>query len=98
MDISEPSLNNFTIYSKKDCAYCIKVKNLLKNGNFIFDVIECDEYIVKDKDFFLFFMEKKIGYPYNFFPMVFHNNKFIGGFTETCEYIEKLLLSFEDNF
>jgi glutaredoxin len=98
MDITEPSLIGFTIYSKSGCSNCTKVKNMLKTSNLSFNVVDCDEYILENKEFFLSFMEKKIGHSYRFFPIVFHDNKFIGGFSETSEYVEKILLSFEDNF
>ena len=98
MDISKPSLQGFTVYSKSGCFNCVKVKNLLQNTNFLFNVVNCDEYIIENKEYFLSFITEKIGHRYNIFPFVFYDYKFIGGFSETSEYVKKLLLSFEDNF
>ena len=43
-------------------------------------------------------MESKIGKSHKTFPMVFNNGKFIGGYTDTIDFVDKLLLSFEENF
>ena len=32
-----------------------------------------------------------VGKEYKIFPMVFDNNKFIGGYTETVKYIDQIL-------
>ena len=98
MEFEEPSKSGFTIYSKSGCPNCNKVKALLKDKNLIFDVIDCDEYIIEYKDFFLSFIKERANKEYKTFPMVFCDGKFIGGYIETQEYIEKLFLSFEEIF
>lgn len=98
MNIPEPSIDQFTIYSKSGCPNCLKVKNFLKTNNFLFNVIDCDEYIIENKADFLSFIENKVGYSLKTFPFVFYNTKFIGGLNEIMVYVEKMLLSFEDKF
>lgn len=98
MEIPSPLLNGFTIYSKSGCSNCLKAKNLLKDNKGLFNIIDCDEYLIEDKAFFLSFMEEKIGYSIKVFPFVFQDSKFIGGFNETKKSVEKLLLSFENKF
>lgn len=97
MSFIEPYEKGFTIYSKSGCINCNKVKSLLKEKKIIFSVVDCDEYILEEKDNFLLFIKEKANMEYNFFPMVFNDSKFIGGFNETQKYIEKLFLSFEEN-
>ena len=43
----------FTIYSKSNCSYCIKVKKILVDKQISFLDINCDEYLVKNKEEFL---------------------------------------------
>jgi len=98
MDFIEPSNNGFTVYSKSGCKNCLNVKSLLKEKFFIHTIIDCDEYLLEDKEGFVAFIKKKanIEYEYRTFPILFYDGKFIGGFNETKTYIEKMLLSFEE--
>jgi len=91
MENLEPLANEFTIYSKSGCPNCIKVKQLLKEKQIKFTVVDCDEFLLEDKDMFLQTIQTFIGKEYKMFPMVFDNKKFIGGFLETNKYIEKIL-------
>jgi glutaredoxin len=85
--MKEPNTKCYTIYSKSGCINCVKVKQLLKDSNTIFEVIDCDEYLIENKEEFLDFMKQLIGYEYRMFPMVFESGKFIGGFNETNKYV-----------
>jgi glutaredoxin len=98
MEFDEPLTIGFTIYSKSGCHNCNKIKNLLTEKHLFFNEVQCDEYLIEEKEDFLSFIENKIGRSYTTFPMVFYDGKFIGGFNEATEHIEKLLLSFEDLF
>ena len=82
-----PSEEGYTIYTKSQCSFCVKSKNLLKAEPFT--MIDCDEYIIEDKEAFLKFIEKLIGKPYRMFPMIFYDGKFLGGFSETKDHYEK---------
>jgi glutaredoxin len=97
MDFEKPIKSGFTVYSKSGCINCNKVKTLLKEKHFIFSVINCDEYIIENKEDFLQFIKEKANRECKMFPMVFYDGFFIGGYNETQEYIDKLLLSFEEN-
>jgi glutaredoxin len=98
MEITEPNKKCFTIYSKSGCPNCTLVKKLIKEKGFFFTEINCDEYILEDKESFLKFIENIAETSYKTFPMVFYNGKFVGGLAHTTEFINKLLLSFEDKF
>lgn len=98
MEFIEPNKKGFTIYSKSDCCYCIKLKNLLIKEDFFFIEVNCDEYLNKERDNFLSFIKNKIGKSYTTFPMVFYDDAFVGGYNETEIVINKKCLSFEDLF
>jgi glutaredoxin len=91
MEFPTPEKNQFTIYSKSGCINCSKVKTLLKQKSLAFNIIDCDEFILENKEEFLTFIKEIIGKEYKMFPMVFDNNKFIGGYNETVSYLDKLL-------
>jgi len=97
MEFIEPIKNTFTIYSKSGCKNCTKVKQFLQENKIYYKVVDCDEYIIEDKETFLLFIKDVAQKEYNTFPMVFNDTKFIGGYNETVEYVKKIL-SFDDNF
>ena len=90
-----PAEKGYTIYTKSQCSFCVKSKTLLKAE--AFTMIDCDEYIIDDKDSFLQFIEGLIGKSYRTFPMIFHDGKFLGGYAETKEHYEKAC-AFADAF
>jgi glutaredoxin len=98
MEFEKPNEFGFTVYSKSGCPNCIKVKTLLKEKNLVFNVVDCDEYLIEDKENFLLFIEQTAKKSCKQFPMVFNDTNFLGGFNETKEYIDKKLLSFEETF
>lgn len=85
-----PCKNNFTIYSKSGCVNCRKVKDLLKKNNIEYEIVDCDDYLLDNKDIFLSFIQSYSAIQWKTFPMVFHNGKFIGGYEETVKYLDKL--------
>ena len=98
MEFEKPNESGFTIYSKSGCPNCLKIKSLLKEKKLILNIVDCDEYIFEDKSSFLFFMNQLANKEVKMFPMIFYDGKFIGGFSETKDFVDKLLLSFDDNF
>jgi glutaredoxin len=90
MEIIPPRTNGYFIYTKKDCPFCDKVKKLLENESVCF--VPCDDYIKekKDKETFLDFIESITQIKHKTFPMVFLDGDFLGGFTETKKYYDKV--------
>ena len=79
--------NGWVILTKSDCVYCERVKCLLTG--FKYHAINCDEYLKepeKRKEF-LAYIKNRIGRSYEYFPMVFYNYLFIGGYNETKEFL-----------
>lgn len=99
MKIPKPLNNRITIYSKNGCKYCDNVKQLVIKQKVPFTIIKCDEYLLKNKQCFLQNMYLLVGKEYNTFPMVFSDGIFVGGFTDTEQYFQKLAekqLNFHD--
>jgi glutaredoxin len=96
-DFEKPDTTGFTIYSKSGCPNCVKMKKLLGDKNLNFKIVDCDEYIIEDKQCFLLFINALAEKDVKLFPMVFHNSKFIGSYNETTDVVNKLSLSFEEN-
>ena len=97
MEFELPSKNGYTIYSKSGCVNCLNVKVFLKHKNIIFNVIDCDEYLIDYKIEFLEFIKNLAQKDCKTFPMIFHDEKFVGGYNETKEHVDKTLLEFEEN-
>lgn len=96
MKFSEPLKNVFTIYSKSGCFNCTRVKTLLSDKKYDFTVIDCDEYLLEDKEGFLSFIKDISKREHRTFPIVFSDGHFIGGFLETQQWVEKNSC-FDDN-
>ena len=90
MEFISPNEKGFTVYGRSGCHYCTKVKQLLKSKEYIFSLVDCDEYVLEDKDNFLNFIKSFTDKEIKGFPMVFYDKIFIGGYNETKDYINKL--------
>jgi glutaredoxin len=88
---SLPSTNSYTIYSISDCPYCDKVKELLKDKKPEPVIINCDQFKQNSREEFLTFMKEITNQDWKTFPMVFHNGKFIGGYSDTENYFDNLI-------
>jgi glutaredoxin len=91
MEFETPAIDGFTIYSKSGCLMCTKTKDLLKSKSFTYKMIDCDEYLIEDRDNFLLFMKKLANKEISSFPIVCYNGAFIGAYKETFVHLEKNL-------
>ena len=98
MEFEKPLESGFTIYSKSGCPNCLKSKTLLNSKHLLVKVINCDEYILEDKDSFLSFITSLSNTEVKLFPIIFYDGKFVGGYIETVGFVEELLLAFDANF
>ena len=81
----------YTVYSKSGCPNCKKVKELLKTKNLLFTIIDCDDYLLDNKESFLLFIQDLTSQEWKTFPIVFNkDSRLIGGFLDTREYLENL--------
>jgi len=80
--IANKGINMFT---KKGCGYCDKSKELLKNKNIKYQFIEVTDLTKHE----LFASIDNYTNKYRTFPLIFVNDKFIGGFSELSKYIQK---------
>lgn len=88
MDFILPEKSKFTIYSKSGCPNCTHVKKLLQEHKIDYVIVDCDDYLIEERENFLEFIQKLIGKECKTFPMVFFDETFLGGFKETIEYID----------
>jgi glutaredoxin len=87
-----PSESGYTIYSITGCDYCDKSKKLIKNNLKECKTNNCDKYVstLRDSDEFYAFMNKHTIKSYKYFPMIFYDNKFIGGYQELMSHVKKV--------
>lgn len=98
MEIEKPNNKGFTVYSKSGCPNCTLTKKLIKEKHFFFNEINCDEYLLENREDFLGIIEELANKSVKSFPIIFYETKFIGGYADTIDFIDKLLLSFDYNF
>jgi glutaredoxin 3 len=72
----------FTVYSKDNCPYCKKVKEVLQLINAEFVVYDLDNHFTKD-DFYTEFGDGST------FPQVVVDDVHIGGCTDTIKYLKE---------
>jgi hypothetical protein len=56
MKIEKPLDIGFTIYTKSGCSFCINLKKLLIEKCIFFFEIDCDNYLIENKEEFLSFI------------------------------------------
>lgn len=91
MNIRKPN-EQFTVYSKIDCKNCWIVKRVLEIEQHRFEVIDCDNYLIENRQEFLTQMrqimklteDKRI-----FFPIVFYNGMYLEDPLEFIDGIRK---------
>ena len=88
MEFTAPSSKGYTVYSKSACSFCKKVKQLLEIFDITPTVVDCDDYLIEDRDGFLEFIKGHAGKEYKTFPMVFADGKFLGCFAETKAFLD----------
>lgn len=95
--LDPPSISGFTIYTKVNCMFCDLVKELVYKNNLHAKVVPCDEYLCEPalKESFLTHINGKyiqkcsVG-EYRTFPMVFFQDKFLGGYSETVKHLHTM--------
>jgi glutaredoxin len=73
---------NFAVYSKEDCPYCYKVKQVLELTGSNFVVYNLGEHFTKD-EFYSEFGETST------FPQVVCDDKKLGGSVETIKFLRE---------
>jgi len=96
MFIFPPLNEGYTVYSKSGCINCTKIKKLLLEKNIFFLDVQCDEFLLEDKEQFLLFINEKAQKECKTFPMIFYNGEFVGGYNEVKINVEKTEIKFDD--
>ena len=73
---------NFTVYSKDNCPYCYKVKQVLELTGSSYVVYNLGEHFSREE----FYAEFGDG---STFPQVIVDDRHIGGCTDTVQYLKE---------
>ena len=68
-ELEEPKEKGFTIYSKSGCPNCTRIKKIFTENNETFVEINCDEYLIEDKESFLSFIKNLAQKEWKVFPI-----------------------------
>lgn len=75
-------MNEFTIYSKPDCPYCVKIKHIMELKNFPHKIFTLGVDFSKE-EFYDKFGEGST------FPQVIHENNTLGGCVDAVKYLKQ---------
>jgi len=81
----KPYEKEYSIYIISNCKYCKLIKENIKSKK---KIINCDKYVetLRERDNFYNFIQKYTKIPYKYFPMIFKNGEFIGGYKEFLDF------------
>jgi glutaredoxin len=88
LNITTPHDDIVTVYTKSNCKWCDKVKEVLNKNSIPCRIINCDLYLKNKKAEFLNFIAVIAKREYKTFPMVFNGLEFIGGHDDTILFIQ----------
>jgi len=72
--------NKTVIFGSNQCLYCLKAKKLLKKAKYVDISIYAEKYNKSPSEIIKNLSNKTNNY--NYIPIIFHNQKFIGGYEE----------------
>ena len=80
----------YTVYTKDNCDFCVKVKKFLTKEGKLFNEINCENMLkTPEKDDFLKYIKECSKKDWKTFPIVFRYDQFIGGYMDTVSYINR---------
>lgn len=83
-------ISNILIYSKNNCGYCVKAKNLLKNLGLKYIEKKFEDFTSTEALF------EDIGKNVRSMPQIKINGELIGGYNQLVEYLhDKRLVNFK---
>ena len=82
----EYPIHSVKLYTKTSCNYCVKVKNILKLNNILYEEIILDN----DSERLEFYdnLSNDLGVQINSVPQIYINNKHIGGYDKLVEELK----------
>lgn len=84
------NISNILIYSKNNCGYCVKAKNLLKNLGLKYIEKKFEDFTSTEALF------EDIGKNVRSMPQIKINGELIGGYNQLVEYLhDKRLVNFK---
>ena len=75
-------IHKFTIFSKDNCPYCVKVKRVMEIANLDHKVVKLDEDFTREEFY------KMFGFG-STFPQVMVGHERLGGSVETVKYLKE---------
>lgn len=94
----KPATTGYTIYTKSGCPNCVKIKKYLCECGAELLVVNCDEYLIENKEDFLQFIAKSAKKEVKQFPIIFFDEEYIGGYAEAQSHYEKMNAFSDDLF
>ena len=75
-------MSEYTVYSKRNCSYCVRAIELLESKGLTHDVKKIDE----DQNLFLELRRRAPSM--RTMPVIFRNDQLVGGYQDLFQYLE----------
>ena len=75
-------MSEYTVYSKRNCSYCVRAIELLESKGLTHDVKKIDE----DQNLFLELGQRAPSM--RTMPVIFRNDQLVGGYQDLFQYLE----------
>ena len=75
-------MSEYTVYSKRNCSYCVRAIELLESKGLTHDVKKIDE----DQSLFLELRQRAPSM--RTMPVIFRNDQLVGGYQDLFQYLE----------
>lgn len=87
--VPQASTEGYTVYSKRECMWCDRVKELIASKGATYVQVACDDALAANREEFIRIMKERTQLGTIKFPLVFHNGAFVGGYADTKRHLDE---------
>jgi glutaredoxin len=81
----------FIVHTRSKCVYCVRVRAALSQHGHEYKEVDYTEELEQNREKVIYKLRQLTGRDKITFPLVFHDDKFIGGCDDTIQYLYSIL-------
>lgn len=81
-------MQEFTVYGRPGCGYCVAAVQLLKAKGYSFDYIDIHTKGMSPAD-----LTTVVGQPVRTVPQILHGDRYVGGYTDLVPYLKEVAIA-----
>lgn len=96
LQLSSAGENTFVVFSKPGCPNCTRAKDMIRDNGYKFVLHDCAEWLLSNRDELFAKIRTLSNNAESFsdgklhFPIIFHENTFVGSFAHLQNFIHQL--------